>query len=1042
MSRIRFWLAAWAACWLPHALAQVAASNPMQVTLSPGPRMIPVAFPADLFVRVKAVCPGAAVQLTVLDGSRVVSRMSGVGGTGGTAEASAIASAGSSLRLEAHLIRPVPASAMCTVSAEPGRPAGSDEQRSAEAFRAWATAQNSASAPGPGRRAAYESALAKARNAAEDALAAGIAIALVQELGAEGQFAPALAAAEREHNSAYTARDPRARAQLLYYQAVMHLQMEDADASLAGFADALAVARQLGESHEESLALHNLSVAHWELGDCQPALAEAQEALAIRRQLGDREREGYTLMAIAKDYLCLGQGQQSLDTYAAALALWRELHNGRNEASVLNDEGVLYAQLGETEKAQALHRQALSLREGLHDSSGLVESHTNFGNLQLESGHIAEAVLHLERALALARSISFRRGEGYALRDLGRARLEMGDRAAALANLRESIAILRQTGDRGGEAWSLFALAEYDRGAGEPAAAIAALNRALTRERETGNRLAQSVMLVTLAEAREKTDRATALANVTEAIRLIEESRSDLLAPGVRIHYLASKRKAWALRIRLLGHSIGEAFQTSEQAHARALLDALQELEHAPGDTSDPPLVSRMRSLDAAVNAQASALERLPDARGTQAAKIRNAIDRLLTEKEECEARLRVSDSGYAALHMPAPPTLAQTQRELLDAGTVLLEYFAGAEQSYLWAVSSREAIQIPLPPRRQLAEAAGALLHAVTERNRRSTAEPLATRNARFARADAEARRQARLLGHMLLDPVAAQLRFARVLIVPDGPLHAVPFAALPFRRPGAGLVLLGTAAEITSLPSASVLMEMRKAGRYAPRSTPALIIADPVFSSGDPRVKLSPHAAPAENSLPRLPWSREEAETIRGLAPHHDVVELLGFQANARVWRRADLPTFGLIHVEAHTRIDNSRPELSGVILSQVRPDGSSENGLLRLHDVYDLHLRARLVVLSACETSFGKEMEGEGLVTLSRGFLYAGARSVIGALWSVDDQGTAQFMEHFYGAMWSRGLSPAQALLNTRRWMMGEPRWAAPYYWAAFTISGDGN
>jgi CHAT domain-containing protein len=842
--------------------------------------------------------------------------------------------------------------------------------------------------------------------------------------------------------------NPRARAQMLYYDAVTHLQLEDARASIPIFNQALALVRQLGQTYEESLVLHNLSVAHWESGECAAALTEAQQTLDIRRRLGDREREAYTLMAVAKDYFCLGNAQKALDTYEEALPLWRDLKNIRNEAGALNDQAVIYAALGEWDQAEAWHRDALAKREKIQDSMGLVESEYNLGDLKVAVHNYPAALPHMERALKLARAVQFRRGEGFALRGLGEAHLHIGDMVKPASELAESIRVLQEVGDRSGEAWSWQALAEYNIARGDSREARKNLERALLLERDVGDRMAQSVALVSLARLlRTGREFAPALASVDEAISLIEESRSSLLAPTVRVNFLASKRDAYALRIGLLHErgssddAVAQGFRTSEQAHSRALLDALAESRGGVPQAADQALVSERERLDEAINGQAEGLSRLPAQAKAQAAEARQRIDRLLARKQELEARIRKDNPRYAALHMPRSFTLAEVQAELLDRDTVLLEYFAGEERSFVWAITAGAAEQYELPGRNNLDAAVRRFLTALTERNRRSTAETLAARQERFARADRAVQVQAGTLGTLLLGPVAAHLAARRVLVVADGPLQLVPFAALSTPARTGVRVRLGDTREIIFLPSASVMVEMRREGEQATGTTPALAIADPVFSADDPRVaKRSVKGTDTDSEFARLVWSREEAGAIVRLAPQHRAEELLDFRANSTIWKRTDLDRFRLLHIGAHTRLDPARPELSGIVLSLVNPDGSRRAGLLRLHDIYNLRLQATLVVLSACETALGKDIGGEGLAALSRGFLYAGARSVIGTLWSVDDESTAQFMAKFYEALWRQNASPSGALKLAKRWMMAQPRWREPYYWAGFTLAGE--
>jgi CHAT domain-containing protein len=271
---------------------------------------------------------------------------------------------------------------------------------------------------------------------------------------------------------------------------------------------------------------------------------------------------------------------------------------------------------------------------------------------------------------------------------------------------------------------------------------------------------------------------------------------------------------------------------------------------------------------------------------------------------------------------------------------------------------------------------------------------------------------------------------------------------------NPGERIPLLANH-EIVYEPSASALAYVRKDG--APRNAPKSIavFANPVFDADDPRVTnpTSPNSSTnstsvgevfrdlgvADGKVPALPASRDEAEAIMSFAPWGTGLKALGFEANRATVIRPELAQYRIVHFATHGFVDHERPELSGLVLSLVDRNGRPLDGFLRLHDIYNLKLSADLVVLSACNTGLGKEVKGEGLIGLTRGFMYAGAGGVAASLWKVDDDATAQLMTRFYEGMFKRGLTPSAALREAQLSMWQQPRWRAPYFWAAFTIQG---
>jgi CHAT domain-containing protein len=264
----------------------------------------------------------------------------------------------------------------------------------------------------------------------------------------------------------------------------------------------------------------------------------------------------------------------------------------------------------------------------------------------------------------------------------------------------------------------------------------------------------------------------------------------------------------------------------------------------------------------------------------------------------------------------------------------------------------------------------------------------------------------------------------------------------------------------EIINLPSASVLAVLRRevAGRKPPDKTVA-VLADPVFDSSDPRIALlSKGRATAVREIAqasdvkrsasesglrdfvRLRFSRQEAHQIMRFASESKKLEAIDFAANRKTATSSELGQYAIVHFATHGLINNQHPELSGIVLSLVDEQGHPQNGFLRLYDIYNLKLQADLVVLSACQTALGKEIKGEGLVGLTRGFMYAGAPRVITSLWQIEDRATANFMGRFYEAILLQGLRPSAALRAAQVSMWKDKRWQAPYYWAAFTLQGE--
>jgi CHAT domain-containing protein len=392
---------------------------------------------------------------------------------------------------------------------------------------------------------------------------------------------------------------------------------------------------------------------------------------------------------------------------------------------------------------------------------------------------------------------------------------------------------------------------------------------------------------------------------------------------------------------------------------------------------------------------------------------------------------------------------VSEIQTTVTDDATLLLEYSLGEERSYLWAVTATSFSSYELPPRAEIEAAARRCYELLTARNQYVKFETADEKRERVRQADAEYPNAATALSQMLLGPVASQLARKRLLVVPDGALEYLPFAALA--APGKESFLpLMVDHEVTSIPSASTLAILRRElqGR-APAEKVVAVFADPVFDKTDERVtgessrNTGGHHAVADEvpALPRLPYTRQEADAILALAPPTRRKAALGFEANRAAVMNDDLSKYRIIHFATHSFLDSTHPELSGIALSMLDRQGKPQEGFLRAHEVFNLKLGAELVVLSGCRTGLGKEVKGEGLYGMTRGFMYAGSKRVLVSLWDVQDQATARLMSDFYrGLLGPKRPNTAAALREAQLAIWREGRWSAPYYWAAFVLQGE--
>jgi CHAT domain-containing protein len=449
------------------------------------------------------------------------------------------------------------------------------------------------------------------------------------------------------------------------------------------------------------------------------------------------------------------------------------------------------------------------------------------------------------------------------------------------------------------------------------------------------------------------------------------------------------------------------AFQAAERARARTLLESLGEAAAGIREGIEPELLDEERSLRERLNEAALERSLLPAEADPETARaLSSEIASLATDYDRLQSTIRTRSPRYSSLTQPRALTVAEIQRSVLGEGTRLLAYSLGTEKSFAWSVTRADHHVYELPAAAAIEELAG--------RARSELTSPRGTGG------DAVEE-----LSKTLLGPVAGVTESERLLVVTEGALNRIPFAAL---HDGSGAPLVKSL-EIVRLPSASIVPVLRRqrAGRAFTKW--AAVAADPVYG----------RASGAPVALRRLASSREEALAIQALAPPGAVDVVLGLAASREWVTTTDFRDYRALHFATHGIVDDREPAVSGVVLSLVDERGDARDGFLRLHDVYNLDLPVDLVVLSACETGLGKDVRGEGLLGLVRGFLYAGAAAVVASAWNVDDEATSELMEHFYRSYFA-GSTPAAALRRAQIALLETRRFAAPYYWAAFELQGD--
>ena len=836
--------------------------------------------------------------------------------------------------------------------------------------------------------------------------------------------------------------------------------------SLGYFDKALRLWRDLNDPAGQALGLLNSGISYSDLGQVREAFSLYQQAISLWESTHDRRGEAITLTAIGRLYSRIGESQEALDFFQRAWDLIEPIGDLVWEAGVLNGMAYIYDGLGESKRALEYYDRSLVLFRTAQQRSGEATTLGEIGRVYFASGDNTKALQHHELALSIFKTIGDRRMVIAELKELGKIHDAKGDKQKALGYYELARTSYRNEKDRRGEAVTLNLAGRIYAGWGRKPTAMKCFTQALLLSQKAEYPIGEATALNNLARLeRDSGNLIAARERSEEALRITEALREKVNSPDLRTSYFASVRQQHEFYIDLLmqmhrdrpaeGFDVA-AFDASERARARSLLETLTLARIGVRGQTDPALLERERKLNAQFSELAKRRTNSAAKDSAGATALAKETDELVWQLREVEAQIRASSTSHMMVQPTRPLDLRSIQQRVLDDDSVLLEYVLGEERSYLWAVTRTEVSSYELPARAQIEVAARQFRELLTANQARAN-ETFQQQQARIREADAQLPAAAAALSELLIAPVQTRLGTKRLLIVPDGVLQFIPFQALtvPSAIAGERIPLL-IDHEIVYEPSASALALVLQ--DRPPRDTgkTVAVFADPVFEPDDQRVRAGgntnssrPPASDApgafrdlelsDERVRSLPASREEAEAILSRVPWGTGLKALGFDASRAAVTKPELSQYPIVHFATHGVVNYEHPELSGLILSLVDQNGRPQEGHLRLHDIYNLKLSANLVVLSACDTGLGKEIKGEGLISLTRAFMYAGSSSVAASLWKVDDDSTAELMKYFYRGMFRDGLTPAAALRQAQIEMWQHKRWHAPYHWAAFVIQG---
>ncbi|MBD2412854.1 hypothetical protein FACHB389_05845 [Nostoc calcicola FACHB-389] len=837
--------------------------------------------------------------------------------------------------------------------------------------------------------------------------------------------------------------------------------------------------------------------------DYQKALDEYNKILQIQHSIPNLKSEASTFKSIALLYKLLGDYESSIQNLNKALNIYKQIKDKPRQAITLGFIGTIYETAGKYDESLKSYEQALSLlnKESYQSEiltlQGMVRTYYSLKNYP-------KALETAEKALALSKDKG-KYEETRSLSVLSNVYFSKGDYKQALENYQKVLESFQQLGLLPEKADALSDIGMTYTLSKQYQQAIDTFNEELKLRRILIDKTGEAQALYNIAiNQRNLGKLEAALSNIQTTINIVENIRGNVQSDELRTSYFATVQNYYKFYIDLLmqlhekdpskvcefniqdlkikDRCDAVALHISERARAISLVELLTEANAKIRKGANPELIQEERDLLQKLDTKQKLLQNLesssqkdPIAKAS-IKKCQQEIENLLSQYRELQTKIRTTSPKYAALKYPEPLKLDQIQQQL-DKDTILLQYSLGEQRSYIWVVTPNSLHSYELPKRKLIETAAldlKARLQDIANQGTSPDNIPLAGKKISITQA-------ANQLSESILAPVTKHLGQKRLVVVSDGVLQYIPFAALTIPQSSISQknyqpLLLNH--EIANLPSASTIDILRKEIKERKPPKTLAVLADPVFSKQDERLAnncqnpqpfLSNNdqqlAINPQNSsynvefdleksaliratrdinlgnITRLKKTRTEAIEIMKFVDDSEQIHAFDCDANYAWVSNPELSQYRYLLFATHGILNDINPELSGIVLSLVDKNGNpTQKPFLQLSDLFNLDYPAELIVLSACETGLGKEVSGEGLVGLTRGLMYAGAARVAVSLWSVEEEATSKLMREFYREILQNGKTPAAALRAAQLEMWRQEEWRNPYSWAGFTLLGE--
>ncbi len=805
--------------------------------------------------------------------------------------------------------------------------------------------------------------------------------------------------------------------------------------------DALLIAKKYNIPKELGAAHLGMADILSDINQPDRASIHYQSGLEVQKRLGDPAGTARALVGRARHLAQMGGTTAPLQDIEQALVYLENdlLFKGYAFAA----RGYVLERIGDFGAAVKANEEARSSYEGIGFEAGVKALDYKLGIDRVQSGDPEGAIADFQKALSALAD----RPRAATFSAMGAAFTQIGGFDEAERALEEAEAAQTRNADGHGLRMTQHRFGELDLARSRLSEADRRFQQSIETSQRIRDRWGESESLFGLSRVLRAQGRIEpAILLVRESLAITEALRRGLLAADLRGRFHASLYRRYDSLIQLLtigdvtGNSRGvrESFQIAEQARSRLILERLSLRGVEVLGAADPGGAAQLVQVDRDLRSANSELLGLqPDS--DRRSQIEARMEDLADHYGALEHKLQRESKVYRDLAEPETPGLSEIQRRL-DVRDTLLAYWLGEGSGLVWIVSPDSVRVERLAPRKDIEDKVRRFARGVAGH----LAEDLPFPSAWQRKDDELARDLSAAL--KLPRPIASN---QRLLIVPDGAVNEVPFAALPVRAAEDESLRFLEIIDIVRLPSLSHLPDAGAEIPETPRR--AAIFADPVFEQDDPRMaRVLRDVGPSgttrsvlrsqRHEFPRLQSTGLEAAGITALLGPDSVELLDGFTASkALLTESGGLGEFPIWHFGTHG-ISNARfPSLSGIALSMYDEAGLPVDGFLTLGEIYSLSLHQDLVVLASCDSAVGPVSLGEGTVSLLNAFLRVGVGRVVGSLWKVDDNATAFLMKRFYRELLEHG-DPARALRTAQVAISNEKHWTHPYYWSGFVLQGN--